>query len=187
MRPALLRAAALAVAVALATGSCSGDDDGGDRSAAPSASGPATTTRRSTTTTAEATTTTADPDVVAVVDLGVGDCFDEAAVRQDEASAIRTVRLVDCAARHRNEVYAMALYESGGARYPGDEPLAGFAQEQCVDEFAAYVGQPVERTAYGIGTIYPDQDSWRTGDREVLCVLFHQDGRPVEGSARAEG
>jgi hypothetical protein len=40
---------------------------------------------------------------------------------------------------------------------------------------------------YGIGTIYPDEGSWATGDREVLCVLFHRDGRPVEGSARAEG
>jgi hypothetical protein len=174
VRRALLAAIALVVGAATA---CSGGDDG---DAAPSTTRPASTAREATTTTAEATTTTADPDVVAVVDLAVGDCF-------DEASAIREVRIVDCAGQHRNEVYAMALYESGGARYPGDEPLAGFAQERCVDDFAAYVGQPVEATAYGIGTMYPDQDSWRTGDREVLCVLFHQDGRPVEGSAAAEG
>lgn len=184
MRRALLAALAVAVAVGGAT-ACSGGDDDGD--AASSTTRPASTAREATTTTAEAATTTADPDVVAVVDLAVGDCFDDAAVRRDEASAIRQVRVVDCAGQHRNEVYAMALYESGGARYPGDEPLAGFAQERCVDEFAAYVGQPVEATAYGIGTMYPDQDSWRTGDREVLCVLFHQDGRPVEGTAAAEG
>lgn len=172
-------AVALAVAVALALGlaACTdGDDDGDDDgpTAAPS----------TTTTTEGATSSTARPDVVAVVDLGVGDCFDEGAVREDEPSKLQEVRVVDCAGPHRNEVYASLTFEADGDDYPGNGPLAEFAQERCVGEFADFVGAAVARTDYGIGTIYPDEASWATGDRVVLCVLYDTGDEPLEGSAR---
>lgn len=181
-RLALVAAVVLAVTVAACSGD-DGDDGGGpglDRAASSSSASTATTS-----TTAPSTTTTADPDLVAVVDLAVGDCFDEGAVREDEPSRLQEVELVECAREHRNEVYAAVDYEAGAsAAYPGNGELAQFAQRQCVSRFEAYVGAPVERTGYGIGTIYPDEPSWAEGDRAVLCVLYDADDRPLTGSQK---
>jgi Septum formation len=169
-RTAALVVAALALAVA---GGCSsGDDD----SAA-----------RSTTTTSTIATTTTTPDVVPVVDLDVGDCFDEEEVRDDEPSLLQEVHVVDCAGPHRNEVYATVAYDAGGEEYPGNGPLAEFAQDRCVSAFPEFVGAPVERTDYGIGTVYPDEESWGTGDRAVVCVLYDSADEPLEGTARNTG
>jgi hypothetical protein len=165
-------AAALVVAAALVAGGCSGDD--GDSQ--PAAGAPSTTP-----TTAASTTTTAAGPLVPVVDLGVGDCFDEGEVRSDEPSLLQQVHAVDCDEPHRNEVYAVVPYDEGGDGYPGNGPLAEFAQDRCVSAFEDALGTTADRTPYGIGTVYPDEESWATGDRAVVCVLFDAGDAPLEG------
>lgn len=167
-----MRLAAGLVAAVLAVGAgaaaaCSGDDD----TAAP----PSTTA-----TTAAPTSTAPAGPAVPVVELAVGDCFDEAEVRQDEPSLLQQVYAVDCDEPHRNEVYAVVEYGADGDAYPGNGPLAEFAQDRCVGAFEDAVGAEVDRTPYAIGTVYPDEASWATGDRAVVCVLFDAGDQPLD-------
>lgn len=106
---------------------------------------------------------------VSVDDLRQGDCFNAG-----EETEISDVDGVPCAEAHEFEVFALATYEGDGT-YPPDSELDTIFTQVCEPEFESYVGVPyVESKIWG-NMISPSEDSWSSGDRSFICVLYEED------------
>ncbi|MBD0293338.1 MAG: septum formation family protein, partial [Jiangellaceae bacterium] len=65
----------------------------------------------------------------------------------------------------------------------GTQAVDTAAQEICVAEFEDFVGIPYEDSVLDVGFLAPTEESWREGDREVLCTVFDP-AEEVSGSLR---
>ncbi len=171
------------LAVVVATGACGADDEGSSTpleavaSSPPAKSSTTTVLAAESTSTAVPATTVADPGPIAVLDLEVGDCFDDGA-GQDEAE---TVLGVACENPHLHEVYAVYSLREG--TYPGDGEVEDAARSICRDGFAPFVGEEPEESDLDYLALFPSRDSWqRLGDRDVVCAVYRVDGDTVTGS-----
>lgn len=113
-------------------------------------------------------------------DIEVGMCLNDANL----PSSFTSIPLVDCAQPHDSEVYAVESLPEGP--YPGDDEVFRLADEICLDAFEPYVGTPYDRSLYFYGYYWPDKNNWGFGDREIVCVLFDENGQ-IEGSVRGSG
>jgi hypothetical protein len=157
-----LRCAGLAVVIAV-LGGCS---DGGESGAGGDE--PTTTVER----------TTAEEAPVAV-----GDCGNVPDLRVGGALDPAAIAPVDCAEPHDVEVGAVFDYPAGaGIEFPGTAAVDGYATDQCIERFEAYVGAVYEASALDILIVAPDEDGWEDGDRRVACVLYHVDFQDLTGS-----
>jgi hypothetical protein len=116
-----------------------------------------------------------------VFSLQVGDCFQDPDTSEDEIHAVETV---DCAEPHDNEVYAVFDLPDGG--FPGPDAIAEASLEGCLDRFEEFVGTPYPESELFATWLYPTETSWAEDDREVVCVLFAQEGG-LEGSMEGSG
>jgi hypothetical protein len=120
--------------------------------------------------------------MTSVFDLENGQCFNDAG-----ETIVDEVEVVDCADAHDYEIYAVDDYPAdSGADYVGDEEIGTFVQTTCLDGFEAFVGMTYEESELDIYYLAPTEDSWGSGDREVLCAAYlpGADGspEPVEGT-----
>lgn len=116
-----------------------------------------------------------------VFDLAVGDCFTGSVEAE-------SVEVFDCEDPHVFEVYAVFDYEAGpDEAYPGDEEIGSVADDRCVDEFEPYIGEEYASSRWFATVIRPSEDSWRFGDREILCAVSLEDESEVTGSAEGSG
>ena len=116
-----------------------------------------------------------------VFELEVGDCFDDPTT----GAEVSSVDAVDCAEPHDNEVYA--LYDYDGDTYPGESEMSAAADEGCEARFEEYVGIAYLDSALYYTHLTPTQESWDSGDREVVCVLYEPGEKltgSMEGAAR---
>jgi hypothetical protein len=116
-----------------------------------------------------------------VFDLEVGDCFDD----PTESGEISEVPIVDCADPHDNEVYAAFDYD--GDSFPGDDAMSTAADDGCQDRFEDFVGIAYLDSALYVTHLVPTSDSWDSGDREIICVLYEPNEKltgSMEGAAR---
>lgn len=117
-----------------------------------------------------------------VFSLEVGTCFDDPDAASGEVS---DVPVVECSEPHDNEVYY--LFDLPDGDFPGTASVENSAQDGCLAQFEAYVGEPYETSVLGIWPLYPTAGSWDQGDREIVCVLYDIDGTPLTGSVRGSG
>jgi hypothetical protein len=106
-----------------------------------------------------------EPTELNVFDLEVGDCLDEFS----EGTDVSTVDAVPCDVSHTEEVYFSTQMPDGD--YPGLEEARAFAEQQCAEGFAEFVGIPWEDSELDFGYFNPTEASWSEGDREVLCTI----------------
>ncbi|MFF7179431.1 DUF4190 domain-containing protein [Streptomyces sp. NPDC008121] len=112
--------------------------------------------------------------------LRTGECFDvDGALDTLDAP----VEEVNCAVAHEGEVTA-TFPLTGFTKWPGDTVLDGIAWDRCErlgDEYAldSWVVPENVWTYYYL----PTRESWRTGDRTVICALVTE-SEPVTGSLR---
>ena len=120
-----------------------------------------------------------------VFTLKVGDCLNDNAKEGD----ISALPVVDCEKPHDSEIYASVVLDDGD--FPGDEAIKDTADQSCYDEYETFVGIIWDDSKYNFATIFPTEDSWNGGDREVLCriVLADEDGtiHKVTGSLKGVG
>lgn len=128
-------------------------------------------------TSAAAPTPTAEPSPVgepvhtgATVDLlslAPGQCLARAEL---EDPAVAELSLLDCAAAHDAEVFAVLTADDG--EFPGEEALVARAREYCVAAFESFVGIPWARSRLDFVVLVPDELTWTTADdRLSACVL----------------
>jgi hypothetical protein len=106
---------------------------------------------------------------VSVDDLREGDCFNTA----DEGE-ISDVDGVPCNLPHEYEVFALSNYEGDGT-YPPDSALEAIFTQICEPDFETYVGAPYASSEIYGSMITPSEDSWSSGDRGYICVLYDPD------------
>jgi hypothetical protein len=117
---------------------------------------------------------------VSVFDLEVGHCFSD---RFDDIKW--TLHLVDCAAPHSGQVYALFEHPAAPSdAYPGSVAIEDFAWEGCLERFDTFTGEAYDTSPLEIYYMTPDRLSWSGNDREIVCLVGHVDGRLLEGSAR---
>jgi len=111
-----------------------------------------------------------------VLTLEVGTCFDD----PESFEEVSDVPRVDCPEPHDNEVIALRQLE--GSSFPGDDVVAGLADELCIVAFDGYIGVPYEDSLYEFGWLVPTSASWDAGDREVICFIYDPTFAKITGS-----
>ncbi len=166
--------AGLALGTALATGACADADpptwlvDLGAPTTTTVAPAPTTTTAAAVDGTAT-TTAGATP----ITDLLAGDCVDGATFSAEATGQTTEAQVVDCAGLHDGEVVGVITYTQGPeAPFPGADPVATYADEQCAIAFEAYVGVAYGSSPLSMVSLWPTEASWSGGDREAVCVAF---------------
>ncbi len=146
---------------------------------------PTTTTAAPTTTTTPPTTEPTVGREEAAIDLVPGSCLREAGAFVGEVTnEVTMVAVVPCRVPHQVEVFARADVGGPDAAYPGPRVLRRQAQERCQDAFRPYVRKPWTASALEIAALWPSPQTWRAGDRTVVCALFRANGRALTGTAR---
>lgn len=155
------RAALLAISVAAALTACG--DDGDDE--------------------AEATTTTVVRTTEEEAPVSTGDCGNVPRLQVGGALDPATIELVPCHEPHLMEIGAVFEYPlPPDSDFPGTISVDGYATEQCLERFEAYVGAPYVESEIDVLIIAPDEDGWDDGDRRIACVLYHTNFEQITGS-----
>jgi len=116
-----------------------------------------------------------------VLELDVGTCFDD----PDTFEQVEDVPIVDCDEPHDNEV--IANQDLTGSDYPGQDQIENRASQICYDQFSDYVGISYEESMYDIGWLYPTDETWAAGDREVICFGYDLTLAKITGSINGIG
>lgn len=115
------------------------------------------------------------------VDADAGECL----LLESDGSVVTGTTTVDCTEPHDAEVYLTGTFPESS--FPGDSYLAGEADVTCLNAFESYVGTPYADSIYYYDWLVPTEDSWESGDRELLCAIVSGDGSRLVGSAFASG
>lgn len=113
-------------------------------------------------------------------DLEVGMCLNDANLPERFSS----IPQVDCAEPHDSEVYAIVTLPDGA--YPSDDELFRLADDACYEEYEPYVGTNYDVSYYYFAYYWPDKNGWASGDRDIVCVVYDENGQ-IEGSVRGSG
>ena len=109
-------------------------------------------------------------------DLEVGQCF------QDWTEEDTQVMAADCSTPHDNEVYYVA--ELTDDDLPSENDLENRSLGLCLASFEPYVGALPDETTLDYGWLFPSDESWSEGDRDIACYLFTKDGSKLNQSAQ---
>ncbi len=184
----LRRALALALTLAATVGLAACSDDEPPDWLVDRATG---TSQPAVTTTAPPTSTTvAEPGQdLAAADLVPGLCIEDAGeFTGRQVNEITSTRSIPCRLEHQAEVYLRAELAGGpNAPFPGVGELRRQAQQACRDGFEGFVGIRWTRSELEIAVLWPSPQSWPSGDRQVVCVVFRADRALLTGSARGAG
>lgn len=119
-------------------------------------------------------------DAADVFDMQVGDCLGDFTDDQE----VTDVSAVPCEDEHAQQVFAISEVPDG--EFPGDDAFRAQAEETCAAEFATFVGVAWEESQLDYTWLQPTEESWGSGDREVVCLVYDPAG-PVTGSLEGAG
>lgn len=122
-------------------------------------------------------------EMVSFEDLAVGDCIP--LVEYDDNTEIFEVPVVPCDLPHTDEVFYK--YDLPDGDYPGDDEISDIAAEECIAQFAGFVGLPYDQSELDVYNYTPTKASWnRANDRTVHCIVFSYDDvtGSLQGAAR---
>ena len=126
----------------------------------------------------------------AIVDAGsldvfqvrVGDCVDDT----EGSEEISSLPAVPCDKPQDNEAYAS--FNVSRASYPSSEDeMYELAFTSCQERFETFVGRDYESSSLDIYTLYPTNQGWAQGDREVVCAVFDMEANKLVGSVKGRG
>lgn len=121
-----------------------------------------------------------------VMEVGVGDCFDEAEMKTALGSGeVSEIPLIDCAEPHDAEVFYVEDLPEGD--YPGDSSVQASMEEICTGSaFEEFIGVDYMESAIYVGGLSPTVDTWdNIDDREILCYVTSDSGAITESLAGA--
>ena len=134
------------------------------------------------------TTTTIVRATAQEAPVAVGDCGVVPRLRVGGALDPATIEVVECTVPHDIEISAVFDYPAGSdIEFPGTIAVDGYATDQCLERFEAYVGAPYASSSLDVLIIAPDEDGWDDGDRRIACVLYHTNFEELVGSVAGSG
>jgi hypothetical protein len=115
-----------------------------------------------------------------VLELKTGQCFDSPGT-----GSVSTVQTIDCTKEHLNEVFAVIQYPAGkDDPYPGDQVVKDRANSDCPPAFLTYVGKAFDTSELEILFLTPSSDTWKSGDRAIVCTLSLPNGAKATSSLK---
>jgi Septum formation len=96
-------------------------------------------------------------------DVNAGDCLEEL----PDSGLVMTVDTAPCEEPHKGEIFAVLKIPDGG--FPGEAAIEEY-QHKCAPELATYSPEAARDPEVGLFVLYPSEDSWADGDREVTCI-----------------
>lgn len=121
-------------------------------------------------------TVTQGGDITAT-SLQVGDCVNNLR----DTTNLLSLPAVPCSQPHEGEVFAVFNLPAGP--YPGAEAVDKAVNDECSGRFAAYAPNPTDPNP-GLFSVYPLQQNWERGDREVACIATPGGGGRSTGSIK---
>lgn len=109
---------------------------------------------------------------VSVLSLEPGDCVNGL----EDGSLSLTLPAVPCDEPHEAEVYSVFDVTLDG-EWPGEDPILDEAESRCLEYMERDFPETYADDQVDIFYLYPSEDTWRTGDREVVCFAYYLDGR----------
>lgn len=118
---------------------------------------------------------------VAATELVTGDCLSGFVIGASERIRIDSAQVVSCDGPHQLEVFA--IFSLATTEFPNTEPGLYPGQQRAVDAADQGCSARLEELGsdgddYGLVAVWPTEQSWATGDREVACAVFSTDGKP---------
>jgi serine/threonine protein kinase len=120
--------------------------------------------------TTAAPSTSAPPTAISATDLEVGECLNGLQASND----VTTVPSVPCEEPHEGEVFA--VFDLPAGEYPGQAAVDDQVSKQCNARLSAYSPSAADDPAVGLFSVYPLQQNWVRGDREVVCIATATSG-----------
>ena len=117
-----------------------------------------------------------------VMDIGVGDCFDESAMQTAlGGEEVSNIPLIDCAEPHDAEVFHVEDLADG--EFPGEASVQSSMEEICTGSaFAEFIGVDYMESSIYVGGLQPTAQTWDSfDDREILCYVISDEG-PISES-----
>lgn len=114
---------------------------------------------------------------VATVDVGA--CAQSADLQGD----ITDIPTVDCTEEH--DAQFVGKFDLDDGDFPGEDAIRTAAEEGCTSAFEEFVGIAYSDSTLPVDLNYiaPTQETWDSAnDREVLCVIYTNDGSTVTES-----
>ncbi|MFI9384112.1 DUF4190 domain-containing protein [Kutzneria sp. NPDC052558] len=112
--------------------------------------------------------------------LKPGQCFD-----RPVASSTAAVTVRDCATPHDAE--AFAAEPVSGSAYPGVYALENLGDRKCAADSARWLTPGMNYPDFAVHYLYPEQSSWLSGDRTVVCFYRRVDTAPMTGHVKDVG
>lgn len=115
-------------------------------------------------------------------DLQAGDCIDRLAGNPP----FEPPDVVPCDGLHQEEIYAYTTLDRGADEpYPGTDELAEIVDaELCADATVDFVGETWEDIGIPTLLLYPTEEEWLAGDRNIGCSISSpDDGASMIGTA----
>lgn len=102
--------------------------------------------------------------------LKVGDCVNNL----KDSNDVLSLPGVPCAKAHEGEVFAVFDLPEGD--YPGQAAVDEQVSTQCNSRLTAYSPSAQDNPAIGLFSVYPLEQNWVRGDREVVCIATAKSG-----------
>lgn len=112
-----------------------------------------------------------------VMRLSVGTC-----VQIPTSTSAYSLETVPCSRPHQAEVFALPTV--GGSEFPEAAQLESEARRECEKEFTSYVGSGAEDSALDLIWMTPSRESWKRGDRQIVCLAAANGDQTLRGSVR---
>ncbi len=120
-----------------------------------------------------------------VLDLQQGDCVLDLGLDSADGDVTdASVRVVPCEEPHVYQVFAVDPRAFSDFDNPAISAFQEQGDEYCFSAFSIFTGQNLEFSELTYTYLYPTEESWRQGDRELTCVLHYENYAPWQGSAR---
>ena len=112
-----------------------------------------------------------------VFSITVGECLDDATA----SGTVTTAPIIPCSHPHNSEAYKSIEMADGS--FPGDAAVQSAANEGCATAFPGFVGIPYDDSKLSISYYFPTAESWKNGDRQIMCTVYDA-GRRTTGTLK---
>jgi hypothetical protein len=125
---------------------------------------------------------TAPPGTEATIDafsIRVGDCIDDPGVGE-----VQDISVIPCAEPHDDEAYALFDVDLSVFDAPAIDTQGA---DGCHARFEEYVGASYETSSLEITFLFPLEEGFDRGDREVVCLVYDGELAKLEGTVKGSG
>jgi len=121
-----------------------------------------------------------DGGSISATSLQVGDCVNGL----KNTTNLLSLPGVPCTQPHEGEVFA--VFDLPAGAYPGAAAVDQEVSRECNDRLGAYSPSAETNPDVGLFSVYPLEQNWRRGDRQVVCLATASSGGTTTGSIKGQ-